>query len=233
MGKLPDTVGAARKGMSNAYEYRVHTLYGRVVPGASLPRWESDPDPRTVAKVESFAQKFLDRLPSELKYRQAFAFDIYVHPQEGLSLIEINTNHGEEGNWSGFLKEPKVFASYVRLLARDYGWKFDPAVATDIFSGLGNLKPFSKMEIDWYVDYVNHGDLTYPEGIAGLNRYMEKYLYPAKVRLKEQDLTGPYRAKLIGLIADIETQVKKLNPNKKDNNWTAFVVWVKSKLNEY
>lgn len=122
-------------------EYRVHSFYDQVVEGATLSRWKLSADQNAVARINKYTQDFLNLLPKKFLNRQAWAFDVFEAPNGELTIIEINTNRGEETNWSGFLKNPKVLGGYIRHLEQKYGWRFEGFSGWRLRNDLANLQP--------------------------------------------------------------------------------------------
>lgn len=140
-------------------EFRVHSLYDKVVTGASLHRWKKvSPGLRKkFVEVETYVQEMLDQLPYEVTHKQAWAFDV-IETKTGLIIIEANTNRGVRTNWSGFLKHPKVLGGYIRHLEGTYGWNFQGAGGVLLRNNMGDMKTATKKAlklywnkfIDWY-----------------------------------------------------------------------------------
>ncbi len=99
-------------------EVRLHTFEQSVVPGASYSRWREKNKEATdslISSTEQFAQEMLSLLPPSLLYQQAWSLDMAVLDNGVHRLIEINTNRGLPGHWSGFLSIPPVLGAYARF----------------------------------------------------------------------------------------------------------------------
>jgi len=103
--KTPKSGGKARKiqlGRTVPYEYRVHVVGGKVVPGASLHRWavgrEVNPfRRREIREMEAFVQDTLNKLPRKSR-GVPMAIDVAKLKNGGWKIIEANP-----GGESGFL----------------------------------------------------------------------------------------------------------------------------------
>ncbi len=106
-------------------EFRSHSLWGNFVPDGTKGRWiGARPDKTLKNDVARFLQDFLDSLPKGLRQGQAWSYDILEIEKGKYSIVEVNTNRGKEGHWSGSLHNPKIIGAYVRHLEKTYSWKF-------------------------------------------------------------------------------------------------------------
>ena len=122
-------------------EFRLHTLEGRVVEGATFTRWDDAWNRASFARAEAALQKFLSLLPDALVRGQAWSVDLLETPA-GFRVVEVNTNRGRPAQWSGDLSLPDTLQAYVLHLERYYGAKFLGA-AGDLFrAGRANEDKF-------------------------------------------------------------------------------------------
>jgi len=103
-------------------EFRLHTLEGRVVRGATFTRWDQAWDLAEFKRAENALQGFLDRLPAWFTARQAWSVDMI--DSGDFRLVEVNTNRGREGHWSGDLVNPDTLKAYAEHLSIYYGARF-------------------------------------------------------------------------------------------------------------
>jgi hypothetical protein len=130
-------------------EYRVHTFFDKVLPEATRCRWRGTRalDEKTRAQTTAFAQEFLDLLPKELTFRNAWAIDLLMDENGTMRFSEIQSNFGARGPWSGATRRPGVLGSYVRYLEKTFGWSF-VGVGGDLFhADCGNARRFIKKRI--------------------------------------------------------------------------------------
>lgn len=121
-------------------EIRLHTFEDKVVKGATFTRWDEAWNPGVFAAAEAAAQGFLDLLPAWVTYGQAWSIDLMAGP-EGYKIIEVNTNRGRPGQWSGDLSLPDVLQAYSRHLAAR-GLDFSREGGPALLAGEGNLEKF-------------------------------------------------------------------------------------------
>lgn len=130
-------------------EYRVHSYGRHVIPGAISARWYGPNDSRLVSVAEKFIEDFLREMPGIFFLRKAFSFDVYV-THNSAAIIELNTNFGQRGGWSGFSSEPNILGAYVRFFEKQFGWNFGNDIhATLLRSDLGNIKVYAKNELHY------------------------------------------------------------------------------------
>lgn len=112
-------------------EFRLHTLEGRVVEGATFTRWDEAWNRASFERAEAALQEFLSLLPEALVRGQAWSVDL-LETANGFRVVEVNTNRGRPTQWSGDLSLPDTLQAYVLHLERYYGAKFLGA-AGDLF----------------------------------------------------------------------------------------------------
>jgi hypothetical protein len=120
-------------------EFRLHTLEGRVVRGATYTRWDQGWDRLEFRRAEDTLQSFLDRLPSWFTARQAWSVDLIDSGE--FRLVEVNTNRGRSGHWSGDLVIPDTLMAYAQHLTLHYGALFE-GEAEAFLRGKANLAGF-------------------------------------------------------------------------------------------
>ena len=127
-------------------EFRVHTFYDKVVEGATETRWKTKNSSEMNSVVNEYVQDFLKSLPKELTYRQGWALDVIVLPDNQLKIIEINTNRGLPGNWSGHSFDSRNLGAHIRHVEKYFKWRFKGIAGFLLRNNLGNLKPFIRNE---------------------------------------------------------------------------------------
>ncbi|PCI27366.1 hypothetical protein COB52_04910 [Candidatus Kaiserbacteria bacterium] len=161
-------------------EFRVHALYNKLVPDATWSRWRERKynRPDLVKKVNQFVQELLDLLPLELTLHNVWAFDVMVDADEELSLMEANTNYGNRGPWSGFLRVPSVMGAYVRFLENDYGFSFKGFNGELLREDLSGVRKYIKLMIKENYDDLKAGDSLdhVAECFESLGELAEKFL---------------------------------------------------------
>jgi len=153
-------------------EFRVHSFYNQVVDGATETRWYTKNSEARNKQVNEFVQDILDKLPKKFTNRQAWSFDVFWLPNGEMRLIEVNTNWGEPGNWSGFFRTPKTLGAYVRHFEKNFNWKFKGFSGHLLRHNLGNLK-----------NHINHDKYEYWEDLK--NWFDEKVVSIIRKRKKE------------------------------------------------
>lgn len=139
--KLDGTSGIGGNGNYGDFnEFRVHSFYDKVVDGGTETRWYTKNSELKNKQVNDFVQGLLDRLPKELTYKQAWSFDVFWLPDGQMRLIEVNTNWGEPGNWSGFFRTPKTLGAYVRHFESRFKWSFKGFSGWLLRNNWGNLR---------------------------------------------------------------------------------------------
>lgn len=96
-------------------EFRVHTFENHVVDGATEARWHTA-SMSNFRSVNAYVQKFLNLLPREDVRRQAWGLDVVEIGPQQYRIIEINTNRGEQIQWSGYLISSLQLGAHVRFL---------------------------------------------------------------------------------------------------------------------
>jgi hypothetical protein len=127
---------------TKAEEYRLHTLEERVVLGATYTRWNQKWDHSNFVAAEKALQDFLQELPPFLTSRQAWSVDLMGSKDLGFKIIEINTNRGKQGHWSGDLEIPDTLAAYAKHLELHYGAKFMGEEGRKLLQGEANQEKY-------------------------------------------------------------------------------------------
>ncbi len=216
-------------GTGEAMEYRVHSLYNKVVTGATRNRWGVEVhDEVLVKRIEDFVQDLLGRLPMKLTNRQAWSFDVFVTESGDMKLVEINTNRGLQTNWSGFLHYPWVVGAYVRHLELQYGWSFLGPSGWLLRNNLGNIKASLKRDFQYYIEESKTSENVRSEAIPELSALAQQSLDLLK-RGKDQVLIPSSKE-----FSDTElllTQFHSLMSVAKqvgDKGWQSFESWALS-----
>lgn len=98
-------------------EYRVHTFEGRVVKEATESRW-LNPEEKNFKAIEDYVQGFLDKVPPAVLQKQAWGLDVVEVAPGNFRIIEINTNRGNEIQWSGYLISSIQLGALARHLEK-------------------------------------------------------------------------------------------------------------------
>ncbi len=122
-------------------EYRLHSLEGRVVRGATFTRWDHDWNEEKFSAAENALQQFLDQLPSWFTARQAWSFDL-MESDSGFWIVEVNTNRGRQKHWSGDLVNPDTLRAYAEHVQKFYGAKFLSAGAQKLLNGEASAEQY-------------------------------------------------------------------------------------------
>ncbi len=177
--KLDGAMGVSTDRAAGSFdEYRVHSLYNKVVEGATLNRWDGKNSKEDILRVNAFVQEMLDKLPASMSNRQGWSFDVFKLPNGELKVIEINTNRGLLANWSDWLRHPYVLGAYVRHLETHYRWKFKGFSGWLLRHNLGGLKRYwwDDRAGRWHDLKIWFGD-TFSKKIAAVKSAEEaKYL---------------------------------------------------------
>lgn len=140
------SVVGEKNDLAQLNEYRVHTFYDKVVEGGTETRWSSKRSKVMNQIVNDYVQEFLDSLPKQLTYRQGWALDVIVLPNNSFKIIEINTNRGFPGNWSGYSFDSRNLGAYVRHIEKHFKWYFKGVSGFLLRNNLGNLRPYIRNE---------------------------------------------------------------------------------------
>jgi len=174
--KLEGTSGLGGSGNYGDFnEFRVHSFYGKVVDGATETRWYTKNSDQRNKTVNYFVQSMLDQLPAEFTNKQAWSFDVFWLPNGDLKLIEVNTNWGEKGNWSGFLRTPKTLGAYIRFFEKEFKWRFKGISGWLLRNNFGNLR-----------NHIDHDKYEYWEDLK--NWYKDNIVSLIKKEKREQSL---------------------------------------------
>jgi hypothetical protein len=65
-------------------------------------------------KSEEFLNEMLRKVPLSFFKAHAWGVDIFVFENGAMKIIDINTNRGEAGQWSGFMSRPQTLGAYAR-----------------------------------------------------------------------------------------------------------------------
>jgi hypothetical protein len=123
-------------------EYRLHSLEDKVVVAATYTRWNQDWDRTSFLAAEGAFQAFLSALPPFLTQRQAWSVDLMGSPATGFKIVEINTNRGNPGHWSGDLDIPDTLAAYAKHLELHYGARFTGEDGEKLLRGEANQEKY-------------------------------------------------------------------------------------------
>lgn len=130
-------------------EFRIHTLGAKVINGATLSRWQywQDVDPAITKSLHESIEQFLQTLPAWMTNKQAWSLDVTITRDGVWKLIEINTNNGLQGNWSGFFLHPRVASAYFLHLQNNFGWKLKPQLLSLIRHQFINYRTYVRKEL--------------------------------------------------------------------------------------
>ena len=211
-------------------EFRVHTLWGDLVPGGTENRFYLIHDFAKRRAAENMVEDILSTLPPQLTQYQAWGFDVIVDDADRPWLIEVNTNRGEAGSWSGFIAMPNVTTGYVEHLEKKYAWNFTGETGQVFRSGLGNFKSYFKGELERW-----HGDATHPPDpdpivIEELEEFFLLYIVPlARLSAADRALAPVRQAEQIG--REIQDRLKDLKKGHSKAR-ARFQAWAKRWIEE-
>ncbi len=228
MGLIKDTAaGSKDTTYGNDNEFRTHSFYKNVVPGTTQTRWYTPDAPNKVARVEKFVQEFLDSMPSGFTLRSAYSFDVFIGANGRLQLIEINTNNGRPGGWSGFLRLPHVLGAHTRFLRERYGITIEGTAGFMFYNDLANAVSHLKHDIpEWIKDAEVHG--LDEQSLAGLRELLNEYSLRA---LNYQSNPNFQKNEdFLKLLTFGKSFAEKLEPVKTvgDAHWQKFLAWSKT-----
>ncbi len=134
----------------NYDEIRIHTYEGDILPFITYSRWKVRPVKglEKFRQCNEFVKKFLGKLPVEFLAGQAWGLDVMI--VDGvLRVIDINTNRGQPGQWSGFLTRPWVIGAYTRHIETKKAVRFSGVEGWLLRAGLGNsIKYLKKIHVE-------------------------------------------------------------------------------------
>lgn len=122
-------------------EIRIHTYEDEVLRGASFSRWVDNEikDARHFYWAQDFVQDFLMQLPPEFLHGQAWGLDLFVFENKVIRILEINTNRGTPGQWTGFLSRPELMGAYTRVIEKKKKVRFAGLSGFMLRKNLGNI----------------------------------------------------------------------------------------------
>ncbi|AFY02368.1 hypothetical protein [Bdellovibrio bacteriovorus] len=122
-------------------EVRIHTFENEVLKGASYSRWQKNEikNSQDFYRAQDFVQEFLNQLPAELLKGQAWGLDLLIFENGTVRILEINTNRGAQGQWTGFLSRPELMGAYTRLIEKKKGVRFAGLSGIMLRLNLGNI----------------------------------------------------------------------------------------------
>lgn len=132
-------------------DVRVHTFEGRVVENSVPDRWAKGGSKTSEAdahRAQEFVADFLKSLPMSLVNRQAWAVDVGLADNGEMRVMDIVTNCGNPGTWSGSLDQPKVLGAYARHFESYYGIRFAGMSGTLLRHNFGNYASYWSKRIE-------------------------------------------------------------------------------------
>lgn len=152
--------------INSSNEFRVHSYQDKVIDGATFSRWKMLAGDNGLAQIDAMVQSILSALPTQLTARQAWSFDVFRDAQGKMVLVEINTNKGKEGNWSGFVKSPKVLGAYIRHFEKNFNWHLKGLSGILLRNNLGNVDHALKFVVEKYWNTYVRSYLIYLKKIS-------------------------------------------------------------------
>ncbi len=201
-------------------EYRVHTFDRHVVPDATVARWYGNGRAREMKAVDDFISRFLREMPAEFSRHRAFSFDVF-YSEGQMKIIELNSNFGRPGSWSGFTSEPSILGAYVRFFESQYGWQFQGHRHRRMLrEDLGNMKVYLKNELIFYKEQFFEG-----EAIPVLVREINKLAVESKRYHEHVPLDNRTYGATLELIDAFLKRWKAVS-SKDKTSFTHFFNWV-------
>lgn len=116
---------AAVTGSQQLSEVRIHTYENYVIDGGQYHRWAESPvkDSTHFRRAQILTQNLLQKLPTHFLENQAWSLDILVGANQA-RIVDVNTNRGLRGHWSGFLSRPRLIGAYSRHFEKHKGVRF-------------------------------------------------------------------------------------------------------------
>lgn len=122
-------------------EIRIHTYEDQVLRGASFSRWAENEikHSKKFYWAQDFVQDFLNHLPKEFLQGQVWGLDLLAFDNGTLRILEINTNRGEKGQWTGFLSRPHLMGAYTRMIESKKNVRFAGLSGVLLRNNYGNI----------------------------------------------------------------------------------------------
>jgi hypothetical protein len=122
-------------------EVRIHTYEDQVIRGGSFSRWSVNEikNQDMFYWAQDFVQEFLNTLPKDFLVGQAWGLDLLVFENKVIRILEINTNRGEKGQWTGFLSRPQVMGAYTRMIEQKKDVRFAGFSGFLLRNNFGNI----------------------------------------------------------------------------------------------
>lgn len=135
-------------------EVRVHTYGSDVIPNASYHRWAVNPIKSKLffKWAESHVQTLLNKLPQEYLKGRAWSLDVVVFDKDKAKILDVNTNRGRQGHWSGFLDRPRLLKAYTVYFQKNSYCRFDGFSGFLFRMGIANTHKYLKRR---YIERIN------------------------------------------------------------------------------
>ncbi len=226
MGMIEGT-GLSNSKYGEANEFRVHSLFGNVIKGATETRWYTPQDSAKIEAVDSFVQSLLANMPKGFSQRMGYSFDVFITPHGDLQLIEVNTNRGERTNWSGFLRTPRTIGAYARHVRDNYNWTIEGTEGWMFYNNLANAKKHVKHEIpEWMKDAADPSKHDY--ALEGFRLLQKDYLDVALANAKDKEkMKSPDFVDLVQFAQEYSSRLSKVK-RIGDPAWVEFKTFADS-----
>lgn len=142
---------------AESHEIRVHSFWGNIVQEATTNRWYVPVEKEVQRSAENKVAKLLDQLPDNLKIGLAWSFDVFVGADGQAQIIEVNSNRGLKGGWSGFLRTGPVLGAHVRWLESQWNWRFAGLSGELLRNDVGSARKWIKVDIGFAIDEWREG----------------------------------------------------------------------------
>jgi hypothetical protein len=127
-------------------EVRVHTFENEAIPWGLYSRWAVSPveENEKFLIAEKLVQGMLKRIPLEYLRGFAWGLDVMVFDNGYARIVDINTNRGSRGQWSGYLSRPQLMGAYTRAIEKQKQVRFAGLSGVILRNNYGNYWKYKK-----------------------------------------------------------------------------------------
>ncbi len=222
MEKVAGTALAGDCEAGRSAEIRAHSVEGKCLPDAVFARWDGAVDIDSIRpRVVAFVEEFLSRMPRGFRERQVYSYDLFVPAEGQIQILEINTNRGRVKSWSDYLRHPDVLAAHVRVLERDYGWKFSGAEGEAFRAGCANVTNYVRSDLVFLL-------LDEDEGAPRRDFWRTEIAKNAAI--VRRALAFRAESDAFGYFADLRNFGERFLLVAEENDWPKLVAWARQDL---
>jgi hypothetical protein len=127
-------------------EVRVHTYEDKAIQWGLFSRWAVSPVEQNekFLMAETLVQKMLDQIPKDYLRGFAWGLDVMVFDNGYARIVDINTNRGQRGQWSGYLSRPPLMGAYTRAIEKQRQVRFAGLSGVILRNNYGNYWKYKK-----------------------------------------------------------------------------------------